>query len=103
MESILLANDCPMTTRIISFFTVMSSVLLFGCEYSQKAMYLVCCESVAEMKTYNVKRHYDWKHKKDFDSAYPGKGERLKVFKKCFNAYVCEAKTVDFCESSQRS
>ena len=50
--------------------------------------------SVAEMKMYNVKRHYDSKHKKDFDSAYPRKGERLKEFKKCFDAYVGEAKKV---------
>ena len=34
-----------------------------------------------------MKRHYDSKHKKDFDSAYLGKGERLKEFKKRFEAY----------------
>ena len=55
-------------------------------------MCVICCESVAEMKRYNVKRHYDSKHKKVFDNAYPGKGERLKEFKKRFDAYVGEAK-----------
>ena len=52
-----------------------------------------------------MKRHYDSKYQKDFDSAYPGKGERLKEFKKRIDAYVGEAKSVGCCsrcESSQR-
>ena len=47
-----------------------------------------------------MKRHYDSKHKKDFDSPYPGKGERLKEFKKRFDAYVGEAKSVGFSSSN---
>ena len=47
------------------------------------------------MKRHNVKRHYDSKHKKGFDSV--GKGERLKEFKKRFDAYVGEAKRVSVC------
>ena len=43
-----------------------------------------------------MKRHYDSNQKKDFYSAYPGKGERLKEFKECFDAYVGEAKSVGF-------
>ena len=50
---------------------------------------LICRESVAEMKRYNVKRHYD-SNKKDFESAYPGKRERLNEFKKRLDAYVVE-------------
>ena len=46
------------------------------------------------MKRYNEKRHYDSKHKTDFDSACPGKGERQKGFNKLFGAYVGEAKRV---------
>ena len=52
-----------------------------------------------------MKWHYDSKHKKDFDSAYPGKGERLKEFKKRFDACVGDA-SVGFsskCKSSQQS
>ena len=52
VELILLANDCSMTTGSMSSF--------FGSpEYDQKAMCLICRESVAEIKRYNVKRHYD--------------------------------------------
>ena len=40
-------------------------------EYDQ---YFICHESVAEMKRYNVKRHYGSKHKTDVDRAYPRKG-----------------------------
>ena len=100
VELIPLANDCSMTTGSMSSFFAIN-------EYDQKAMCLICHESVAEMKRYTVKRHYDSKHKKDFDSAYPGKGERLKEFKKRFDAIVGEAKRVSVfgsrCESSQRS
>ena len=53
-------------------------------EHDQKAMCLICRESVADLKRYNVKRHYDSKHKKCFDGAYVGKDERMKEFKKRF-------------------
>ena len=32
-------------------------------EHDQKAMCLICRESVADLKRYNVKRHYDSMHK----------------------------------------
>ena len=57
-------------------------------------MYLICGESVADLKRYNVKRHYDSKHKKCFYGAYVGKDERMKEFKKRFDAYLGETKRV---------
>ena len=50
------------------------------------AMCLICRESVADLKRYNVKRHCDSKHKKCFDGASVGKDERMKEFKKRFDA-----------------
>ena len=50
-------------------------------EHDQKSMCLIRRESVADLKRYNVKRHYDSKHKKCFDGAYVGKDERMKEFK----------------------
>ena len=69
----------------------------FAIANTNKKPCLICHETIAEMKRYNVKRHYDSKHKKDFDSACPGKGERLKEFNERFDAYVAEAKSVGFC------
>ena len=63
-------------------------------EHDQKAMCLICRESVADLKRYNVKRHYDLKHNKYFDGAYVGKDERMKEFKKRFDAYLGETKRV---------
>ena len=57
-------------------------------------MSLICRESVADLKRYNVKRHYDLKHKKCFDGAYVGKDECTKEFKKRFDAYLGEMKRV---------
>ena len=57
-------------------------------------MCLICRESVADLKRYNVKRHYDSKHKTCFDGAYVGKDERVKEFKKRFDAYLGETKRV---------
>ena len=57
-------------------------------------MCLICRESVADLKRYNVKRHYDSKHKKCFDGVYVGKAERMKEFKKRFDAYLSETKRV---------
>ena len=51
-------------------------------------------ESVADLKRYNATRHYDSKHKKCFDGAYVGKAERMKEFKKRFDAYLGETKRV---------
>ena len=59
----------------------MSNFLCYR-EHDQKAMCLICRESVADLKRYNVKRHYDLKHKKCFDGAYVGKEERMKEFNK---------------------
>ena len=58
------------------------------CEHDKKAMCLICRESVADLKRYNLKRHYDPKHKTCFDGAYVGKDERIKEFKKRFDAYL---------------
>ena len=63
-------------------------------EHDQKAMCLICRESVADLKRYNVKRHYDSNHKKCFDGAYVGKDERIKEFKKRIDAYLGETKRV---------
>ena len=41
-----------------------------------------------------MKRHYDSKHKKCFDSAYVGKDESMKEFMKRFDAYLGETKRV---------
>ena len=57
-------------------------------------MCLICRESVADLKHYNVKRHYDSKHKKCFDDAYVGNDECMKKFKKRFDAYLGETKRV---------
>ena len=57
-------------------------------EHDQKAMCLICRESVADLKRYNVNRHYDSKHKKCFDGAYVGKDERMKEFKKRFHTWA---------------
>ena len=57
-------------------------------------MCLICRESVADLKRYNVKRHYDSKHKKCFDGAYVGKDESMKEFKKRFDAYLGETTRV---------
>ena len=54
-------------------------------------MCFICRESVADLKRYNVKRHYDSKHKNCFDGAYVGKDERMKEFKK---RYLGETKRV---------
>ena len=70
-------------------------------EHDQKAMCLICKESVADLKRYNVKRHYDAKHKKCFDVSYIGKDNRMKEFKKRFEAYLGETKRVSvFTETS---
>ena len=53
-------------------------------EHDQKAMCLICRESVADLKRYNVKRHCDAKHNKCFDGSYVGKDNRMKEFKKRF-------------------
>ena len=63
-------------------------------EHDKKAMCLICIESVADLKRYNVKRHYDSNPKKCFDGAYVGKDERMKEFKKRFEAYLGEMKRV---------
>ena len=55
-------------------------------------MCLIYRESVADLKRYNVKLHYDSKHKKCFDGAYVGKDERMKEFKKRFYVYLGETK-----------
>uniref|UniRef100_A0A8D8Q7D0 General transcription factor II-I repeat domain-containing protein 2 n=1 Tax=Cacopsylla melanoneura TaxID=428564 RepID=A0A8D8Q7D0_9HEMI len=39
----------------------------FFIETQQKAICLICQESVAVMKAYNLKRHYDSKHSSKFD------------------------------------
>ena len=70
-------------------------------EHDQKAMCLICRERVADLKRYNVKRHYDSKHKTCFDGAYVGKDERVKEFKKRFDAYLGKTKRVPvFTETS---
>ena len=81
VELIHLANDCLMTA---------GSMFFCYREYDQD----ICIICVAEVKRYNMTRHYDSKQYNHFDSAYPGKGERLNVFKKRFDAYVGEAKRV---------
>ena len=64
-------------------------------------MCLICKESVADLKRYNVKRHYDAKHKKCFDGSYVGKDNRMKEFKKRFEACLGETKRVSvFTETS---
>ena len=63
-------------------------------EHDKKAMCLICIESVADFKRYNVKWHYDSYPKKCFDGAYVGKDERMKEFKKRFEAYLGEMKRV---------
>ena len=60
-------------------------------ENDQKAMCMICRESVADLKRYNVKRHNDSKH---MQIAYVGKDERMKEFKKRFDAYLGETKRV---------
>ena len=57
-------------------------------------MCLICIESVADLKRYNVKQHFDSNPKKCFDGAYVGKDERMKEFKKRFDAYLGEMKRV---------
>ena len=52
VELILLANDCSMSTGSMSSF-------FCSPEYDQKPLRLICRERVAEIKRYNVKRHYD--------------------------------------------
>ena len=54
---------------------------------------VICRENVADL-IYNVKRRYDSKHKKCFDCAYVGKDERMKEFKKRFDAYLVEMKRI---------
>ena len=63
-------------------------------KHDQKAMCLICRESVADLKHYNVKRHYDSKHKTYFDGAYVGKDEGMKEFKKRFDAHLVKTKRV---------
>ena len=75
------ANDCLMTA---------GSMFFCYREYDQD----ICIICVAEVKRYNMTRHYHSKQYNHFDSAYPGKGERLNVFKTRFDAYVGEAKRV---------
>ena len=53
-------------------------------EHHQKAC-LICRESVSDLKRYNVKRHYNSKHKKCFDgdhekTSYLGETKRVFVF-----------------------
>ena len=62
--------------------------------HDQKAMCSICRESVADLKRYNEKLHYDSRHKKYFDGAYVRKDERMKEFKKRFDAYLGEMKRV---------
>ena len=52
VELMLLANDCSMITGSMSSF-------FCSPEYDQKPLCLICRERAAEIKRYNVKRHYD--------------------------------------------
>ena len=59
--------------------TTFTFAVVFAINIKKK---FICRESVGDLKRYNVKRHYDLKHKKCFDGAYVGKDERMKEFKK---------------------
>ena len=50
----------------------------FVTEARDKVQYLICLETVAVRKEYNIKRHYETKHKEQYD-VFSGKMRKEKI------------------------